>query len=135
MRGFLFIPIALIVTGGAGVLLCRLMGINPQLAAMSAAAVGSLFASALAAVPLFLNSSASQTDTAQAGLVSTTVHLFTHAAVAAIVILGHLRVGNGFVYWLMSFYMVTLVIVCGSLVSVIRRSPTERAHSSGSDKQ
>src|SRR5258706_13108188 len=111
------------------------MGINPEPPAMSAAAVGSLFASALAAVPLFLNSSASQTDTAQAGLVSTTVHLFAHAAVAAIVILGHLRVGNGFVYWLMSFYMVTLVIVCGSLVSVIRRTPTEQAHSSGSDKQ
>ena len=135
MRGFLFIPIALIATAGAGVLLCRLMGVNPQLAAMAAAAVGSLFGSALAAIPLLLNSSSSQADTAQAGLISTTVHLFAHAAVAAIVILGHLRIGNGFVYWLMSFYMVSLVIVCGSLVAMIRRSPTQQAHSSGSDKQ
>jgi hypothetical protein len=34
----------------------------------------------------------------------------------------------------MAFYLVSLVIVCGSLVSVIRRSPMQQA-SSGSDKQ
>ena len=134
MRGFLFIPIALIVTGAAGVLLCRVMGINPQLSAMAAAAVGSFIVGALAAVPILLNGSSSQAAAAQTALVSSAVHMFGHAAVAAVVILGHLRIGSGFIYWLMAFYLVSLVIVCGSLVSVIRRSPMQQA-SSGSDKQ
>jgi hypothetical protein len=135
MRGFLLIPIVLLAAGGAGVVLCRLMGIDPQLTAMSAAALGSLIASALAAGPLFLAGGGSQAAAAQAGLLSTGVHLLGHAAVAGIVIVGHLAVGGGFVYWLMAFYMVTLIVVCGSLVSVIRRAPAERAASaSGSGK-
>jgi len=134
VRGFLFIPIALIATAGAGLLLCRLMGVDPQMTAMAAAAVGSLIAGAFAATPILLNGHSSQAAAAQAALLSSAVHMFAHAAVAAVVILGHLRVGSGFIYWLMAFYLVSLVIVCGSLVSVIRRSPMQ-AHSSGSDKQ
>jgi len=134
VRGFLFIPIAIIAAAGAGVLLCRVMGIDPQLSAMAAAAVGSLIAGALAATPIVLNGNSSQAGAAQAGLLSSAVHMMGHAAVAAVVILGHLRVGSGFIYWLMAFYLVSLVIVCGSLVSVIRRSPAA-ANSSGSDKQ
>ena len=92
MRGFLFIPIVLIVTGAAGVLLCRVMGINPQLSAMAAAAVGSFIVGALAAVPILLNGSSSQAAAAQTimqlstgYIVSTALHTAVRLRVADLI--------------------------------------------------
>jgi len=103
---------------------------------MLIAGIGSLLATLLANGPVLLTINSSQAGAAQSGLISTAVHLMGHVAVAGIVIMGHLQVGNGFVYWLMAFYLTTLVILSATLVRVIRLAPMDKPlGAAGSEKQ
>jgi hypothetical protein len=139
MRGaipILLTPVALLMVAGGGLLACRMMGVDPQVRAMIIALIGSLAATAVAASPVFLTMNSTQAGVAQAGLISTALHLMGHAVAAGIVLVGRLPVSGGFIYWLMAFYFVSLILLSAWLVRVIRRAPIDNATTvTGSGKQ
>jgi hypothetical protein len=79
------------------------------------AAGSTLIASELALLPLLFCRRASQDTVAQAGLISTVVHLFLSAGIG-FAVSACLRLGQPFLYWLVMFYWATLITI--SIVAV-----------------
>ena len=123
MRGFVLNVLVVAVTAAGGAALLCAFGRDPHIKEMSIAAGAAIVSSFLALVPLILTRGASQIAMAQAGLVATMVHLMTAAMFAAVVILGHLPLGQSFTYWLLTFYWVTLIVVAVECARAVKLAP------------
>jgi len=124
MRLLLIAPIALIVTALAGFAICKALHVDPHVRSMLLAGGVALIACAAAASPMLLARRASQPGMAQAGLLSTTAHLFVAAALsfAALTVL---HAGAAFVYWILAFYWVTLTGVVIASVRAVKTAPVD----------
>jgi hypothetical protein len=123
MRGFVLNVLVVAVTAaGAAALICA-FGRDPHMKELSCAAGAAIVSSCLALVPLILTRGASQLAMAQASLVATMIHLMTAATLAAVVILGHLPLGQSFTYWLLTFYWVTLIVVAVECARAVKLAP------------
>jgi hypothetical protein len=120
MRGFILNLIVIAVTAVGGTLLVRIIGRDPHVIEMLVAAAAALVASCLALVPLILTRHASQIAVAQAGLIATLIHMMIAAIFAAVVILGHLPLGQAFTYWLVTLYLATLTAIAVECVRAVK---------------
>jgi hypothetical protein len=127
MRALLLIPIVLMLAAGVGYATCLALGVNPHVREMLTAGAALLLASELALVPLLLTRHSDQLAVSQAGLVGSMVHLFIAAAMAAVVLLGGIRLERSFLYWLFAFYFMTLLVLVGVFAKAIRSAPTAPA--------
>src|SRR4051794_32032362 len=111
MRAFVLVPIILAVAVAAGLGICASVGAQLHLKEAIVATLICLVAGALASAPLMRARGGNQAAIAQAALVGTVVHLFVNIAGAGVVILGHLPLGQSFLYWLAALYWITLVVL------------------------
>ena len=114
---------ALLVAAG-GSALCRALGWNPMPPVMITAGAAALVASCAAFVPLLLSRGAAQSTVVQSALLGTVVHLLGCLAGAAVLAFV-LRAGDGAVYWVMAFYLATLVGLVLSLVRTINATSAQ----------
>src|SRR5450432_2708035 len=108
IESMLLAPAALIVTAIFGYALCQIAGWNTHPREFFSALIVIIFSIACATVPLFLTRRSDQATVAQAALISTIVHLFVAAALAAVMIL-IVRLAQEFTYWLFAFYWMSLI--------------------------
>jgi hypothetical protein len=127
VRGFATIPLAVLLAAAIGVMGCKLAGFQTSPAGLIIAALTCIVAGQLGLVPSLLTRHASSAAVAQAGLAGTMVHLFLAAAGAAVVFLGKLNVGNGFTYWLLTFYWVTLIVLAIEIARSVRQAHSSAA--------
>jgi hypothetical protein len=127
MRTLLLIPASLILTAACGLAGAKALGWRPDPAAMSLAGAVALGASVVALVPVLLARHATQLGMSQAALVATMAHLFACVAAAAVIVLGKFTVGNGFLYWLMAFYWMTLIALVFILARAVKSAPAAPA--------
>ena len=120
MRGLLTIPLAVLLAAAIGMIGCRLAGLQVSALTVGIAGLACVVAGELGLLPSLFARGASQGTIAQAGLVGTIVHLFAAAVVAALVFLGHLNVGNSFIYWLLGFYWITLLVLAIEIARSVR---------------
>src|SRR4051812_11114183 len=119
MRTFVLAPIVIVVTAAAGFAACRAMSIDPRVAALVTASAIAMIACSAAIVPLLLTRGADQAAVAQAGLVSTTLHLFSAVALAGVAIM-KFKFGQPFTYWMMAMYATTLIVVVTATVREVK---------------
>jgi hypothetical protein len=130
MRLLLIAPIALVVTALAGFGICKAAQVDPHVRSILLAGAVAIVACAAAATPVLLARRASQAGMAQAGLLATTAHLFTAAALS-FVALTVLHAGVAFVYWILAFYWATLTGVVIASVRAVNRAPVGPAIAPG----
>lgn len=119
VRPLLINLFAVLLTAAAGFAICRAASIDPHVREMLLAGGAILFAAELAIVPMWSSRRANQADVSQAGLIATVLHMFVAAGVGgAISMLLHPH--KSFLWWLLSFYWVTLITVCGAVIVAIR---------------
>ena len=124
MRALLLAPLAVAVVAAGGVALMSGTGRATHAPALLNAAGTCLVATALAAVPLIMTRRSSQYAAAQAGLVSTMLHLFvTIGAAMFMLVLG--RLSQPFLYWLIPMYFATLIPIVIAAVRAVRQAPPE----------
>ncbi len=123
MRAFVLVPILLAIAVAVGFAICRTVGIESHAREMIAAALTCLIAGELAGMPLMLTRGADQAAVAQAALVGTVVHMFVSIGVAGVVILGHIGLGQSFIYWLLGLYWVTLIALVIAFAKAVRSAP------------
>ena len=124
MRALLLAPLAVAVVAAGGVALTSTTGHAAHAPALLNAAGTCLVATALAAVPLIMTRRSSQYAVAQAGLVSTMLHLFVTIGTAMfMLVLG--RLSQPFLYWLIPLYFATLTPIVIAAVRAVRQAPPE----------
>ena len=131
MRTLLLIPAMLILTAAGGMGLCGALGWTVSTAAMTTAGAIVLTASVLALLPVLLARHATQLGMSQAALGATMIHLFASVGAAAVVVMGNIAVGSGFLYWLMAFYWMTLIALVVILVRAVKSAPTATTAATG----
>ena len=117
--------LSILLTAGVGALACVAFGRSPHPREMLAAGICLFVVTELAMLPLLLTRGAKQMAVAQAALVATIVHMMLAATFAAVVILGHLPLGQAFLYWLLAFYWMTLIVVAAECVAAVKRALPE----------
>src|SRR5438552_990484 len=123
MRAFVLVPVVVAIAVAVGFAIVRATGHDAHVRELLAAAVTCLLAGELAATPLLSARGANQAGVAQAALIGTVVHLFVCVVVAAVVVLGHLPLGQSFVYWLLGLYWVTLIALVIAFAKAVRSAP------------
>ena len=123
MRAVALVPIVLVLAVAIGFLTLHSTGHDAHAKEMLAAAVTCLIAGEVATAPMLLTRHASQATVSQAALVGTVVHLFISIAIAAVVILGHLPLGQSYLYWLLGLYWATLIALVVGFVKAVRAAP------------
>jgi hypothetical protein len=128
MRIVLLVPLALIVTAGAGWIVCRGAGFGFVVRDVVTAGLICLISADAAMVPLILTRSARQGAVAQAALVATMIHLMLSGALSAVVFLAKLPPGIGpsFLYWLLTFYWISLIVVVIGCVRAVKSAPQDQ---------
>jgi hypothetical protein len=128
MRIVLLVPLALILTAGAGWIVCRGFGFGFVVRDVIAAGLICLISADAAMVPLILTRHARQGAVAQAALVATMVHLMLSGAFAAVVFLAKVPPGIGpsFLYWLLTFYWISLIVVVIGCVRAVKSAPADQ---------
>ena len=124
MRAFVLVPVVVALAGAIAFATIRATGHDPHIREMIAAAVACLLAGELAATPMLSARQASQAAVAQAALIGTVVHLFVCVVIAGVVILGHLPLGQSFVYWLLGLYWATLIALVVAFAKAVQSAPT-----------
>ena len=124
------VTVAAVVAAGVaaraagGVALMSGTGRAAHVPALLNAAGTCLVATAMAAVPLVMTRRSGQYAVAQAGLVSTMLHLFvTIGAAMFMLVLG--RLSQPFLYWLIPLYFATLIPIVVAAVRAVRQAPPE----------
>lgn len=125
MRAAILNLAAILLTAIGGVVIFRLLGRDPHVRECVIAGVALLVATQMSMIPLILTRGAGHLAVAQAGLVATMIHLMVATTVAAIVILGHMPLGQPFLYWLLAFYWMTLIVVAAECVAAVKRAVPE----------
>ena len=123
MRALVYIPLTVLTVAGGGWVLSRAVGANPAPFELLLSGGACLAAGTLAALPPFIVRHATQPTVAQAALISTMIHLFGCAAVAAFVYMAKVQVGRLFPYWLVAFYFSTLIVLVATLAQQIKSAP------------
>ena len=126
MRALVLVPAVVVIAVALGFAILRTMGADAHAKEMLAAAGTCLIAGELAAVPMLLSRNESQASVMQAALVGTTVHLLVSIVIAGVVLLGHLPLGESYVYWLLGLYWVTLIALVIVFVKAVRSAPITR---------
>ena len=130
MRSLLVIPLGLLLVAAVGTGACASAGRSFHTREMLLAAAAAFLASSAGASPVILARNASQLGVSQAALVGSMLHLFTALVLAAAVVFGHLAPVNPFLFWLLSFYWITLI----ALVVVFTKSIKSAAKFAASPK-
>jgi hypothetical protein len=128
MRTMVVIPPAIAMLGACGWVICAVLGNDPHVKEMIFAAVASLLAGELACVPMIITRHAPQATVAQAGLVSTMLHLFANALLGgAMIMLKPFKLDGALVYWLAAMYLVSLIVLVIGIVRAIQAAPVAAA--------
>src|SRR5438093_7357047 len=106
------IPLPIGIAAGCGWALCTALHLNPHPREMLLAAIACLIASELAIAPLILARGRAQASVTQAALLATIVHLFVCSVFAGVILMWKsLHLDGAVVYWLLSFYWLTLIVL------------------------
>jgi hypothetical protein len=127
LRSLAIIPLLVGVSIAVACISVRSAGFDPHVREMRAAALTVFAAAELAFVPLMLTRGGNQASVAQAALVGTGIHLFVSIVVAAVLILGHLGLGDSYLYWLLGLYWVTLIALVVAFAKAVRSAPVAPA--------
>lgn len=123
MRGLTAILLLIALTAAVGYAVCSAMGWDPHRRELCFAAGACIVASIAGFIPLVLTRGAKQDAVTQGALVGTMVHMFACVAAAAVVLLQKLGKDSSFIYWLLSFYGVSLTGIVACYVRAIRKAP------------
>lgn len=124
VRSLVLVPLVIVVLAGAGWLACRLMSVNAHAREMLLAGGICLVAGEAALVPLLLTRGASQPAVAQAGLAGTMVHLLVAIVLASPFFLRSAQ-DLSMVYWLLAFYLATLVVIVAASAQAVKAAPVQ----------
>ena len=116
-------PVVVALAAAMNIVVCRLVGADPHLRPMLAAAGICLLAAELGILPAALGSRA-PVDLMRATLAGSAIHLLVAVAMGALVILV-LRPGTPFIFWLLAMYWITLITLCVVFVRFMRAPATE----------
>jgi hypothetical protein len=124
MPALIVIPGVIAVVAVSGYAACVGLGIDPHAREMIFAGVSCLIAGELALVPMILSRGASQPAVAQAGLVSTAVHLLICTVLGgSLILIKTLRLDAALVYWLLGFYWASLIALVICVIRAVKASP------------
>ena len=124
MRSAVVAILAVIITAVAGYALCLALGRDPHVRSLLLAASAALAASVMSAVPVMLARGGGSVAVTQASLLGTVLHMFVMLVAAATVIFT--RAADGaFIYWLLAFYLATLLAVAGGSIAALRSAGAE----------
>jgi hypothetical protein len=131
VRWLLAIIATVALTAAAGYFACGLLRVPFHQREMLVAASVAAVAGAVAVVPMLLTRGASQPAVAQAGLVSTVLHLFVSAALGGgALLVKSLSLDPAYVYWLLAMYWTTLIVLVILLAGAVKSAPVGSTPSS-----
>ena len=119
MRVMWINPIVVLLAAACGYGLCAAFGWDPHVKDLALAAVGILVVSEVAMLPLVLQFDKSVAGVSQAALIGTLVHLMTGIMFVGFVLFS-LKPDGAFLYWVLTFYWVTLVSLVVSFVRAVQ---------------
>ncbi len=126
LRDAVLILVAALLVAGCGLAASHLAGWPLHLPEMGVAAVGCLIAAGVAVVVLGLAHGGPAASVSQSALLATLVHMFIALTCGAIVMLSH-QMRAAFMYWLLAFYVATLLAVVSAAVRAVRSSSVPAA--------
>ena len=119
-------PIVVLLAAACGYGLCAAFGWDPHVKDMALAAVGILVVAELAVLPLLLQVDKNVAGVSQAALVGTLVHLMTGIMFVGFVLFS-LKPDGAFLYWVLTFYWVTLVSLVVLFVRAVQSATANSA--------
>ena len=119
----LMIPLSLLLVAGAGMAICNVAGMEFQLRAMILAGVICLAADELATVPLLLVRGGDQLAVSQAALAGTMAQMMATLLGSGGVMMMQSHASGAFVYWVLAFYLTSLVVLVTAFVVVLKKAP------------
>ncbi len=123
LRTLLIIPTTIAIVAAIGLAVCGMLGFSPSRFDVIAAAMTCLLAGELALIPLLMWRNGNQLVIAQAALIGSLVHLAINIVLAMIALLGKLGVGQPYLFWLLSFYWTSLIVLVVMFVKAVRTAP------------
>ena len=121
LRAMVINPVILILAAAAGLVACRIAGVDPHVRAMLMAAGVCGIASEVSVLPFALNVDPSAAAVFQQSFLGTVLHLALCAA-AGVAVVFLAAPGAAFVYWLLAMYWVTLIGLCSVFIGALRKT-------------
>jgi hypothetical protein len=122
VRSALLLPLAVLVVAAGGYALCAAAGWRVHTVCVALFGADALLAGLLALVPLRLTHGASQAAAAQAALLGSVIHLLG-CLVGAAVLFVVLHAGTPMVYWVLAYYLATLLALVVVFSRAIEAAP------------
>ena len=124
MRSTGFMAIAIGGTALIGFIVCRVLHVDAHVREMVIGALGVAAVGVVAGLPMLLCRGAGQMTVAQAGLKGSVIHLLGCVMVAMLALFKGVINSNALLFWVVGFYLTSLVAMTVWMVLQIRLAPS-----------